>query len=635
MPSKSYELETLPKKIIPDLQVNTLPFSKANPDYYAEDKDNKDVPERGVWAKSIQSLLLCISMSVGLGNVWRFPNVAYNNGGAIRFRILVMDEESDGRKSSELLHGNDNTNTAPPAGISTAASSQLRINTDMDTTAPPPASPSAMELSKSAIQIYALKNRHTDLLFVIQRLQRSDNPAKGLMIKQMTDEGAFLIPYLILLVIIGRPLYYLELILGQFSSQGPIKLWRVVPAFKGIGYAQVISVSFVVIFYNYLMALSVFYIYSSMKECLPWTSCHINHTNLTAEYFWKNEVLEEDPKNTDVLTHISWKLALCLFITWIIVYVSVIQGTDSLGKMAYFTAIFPYIVLTALLIVALQGDGAAKGIVFFFMPDVKKLADIKVWYKACEQSFFSLAIGYGNIVMIASYNKFKNNVYRHAIIISVLDTFTNVLAGCVIFAVLGNLAYERDLDISEVVNHEDLGLAFIIYPEALANIKFIPQLWSVLFFVMLFTLGIGSSMSQLETVLTVIKDKFPAVRDFKWMLSLGTCTLFFLLGLPLTTNVGQHILVLLNNYGVSAAVYFYATLEIIGIMWIYGIRNFLVDVKFMTGTTPGIFWKITWAFTAPLALIKIKNSLKATKDWGPSDPVDRAGWLAVKKAVPV
>lgn len=544
-------------------------------------RKNQDAPERGKWGKSIESLLLCISMSVGLGNVWRFPNVAYNNGG-----------------------------------------------------------------------------------------------------------GAFLIPYLLLLFIIGRPLYYLELILGQFSSQGPIKLWRVVPAFKGIGYAQVLSVSFVVIFYNYLMALSIHYIYGSMHSCLPWTNC--NFPNLTenisaAQYYWKYEVLEEDPTSPDNLTHMSWKLVLCLFITWVLVYISVVQGTSSLGKMAYFTAIFPYVVLAALLIVSLQEEGSGDGILFFFKPNLQKLLEIKVWYKACEQSFFSLAIGYGNIVMIASYNKFTNNVYKDAIIISVLDTFTNILAGCVIFAVLGTLAHQRGEAIENVVNHEGLGLAFVIYPEALAKIKIVPQLWSVMFFVMLFTLGIGSSMSQIETILTVIKDRFPHLRERKWMVSLGICVIFFCFGLLLTTNVGQHILVLLNNYGVSAAVYFYATLEVVGIMWIYGLKNFCNDVHFMLDSPPGIFWKITWAFTAPVSLIvlfiyghiaeesgsdnlptwamvagwalaflalvqipiwgiyviyrspyksikeKLRNSFRPTKDWGPSDPVDKAGWMAFKE----
>ena len=46
--------------------------------------------------------------------------------------------------------------------------------------------------------------------------------------------GAFLIPYLIVLLFIGRPLYFLEMVLGQFSSSGSVKAWSVVPIAKGI-----------------------------------------------------------------------------------------------------------------------------------------------------------------------------------------------------------------------------------------------------------------------------------------------------------------------------------------------------------------------------------------------------------------
>lgn len=45
--------------------------------------------------------------------------------------------------------------------------------------------------------------------------------------------GAFLIPYLIVLLVLGRPMYYLEMCLGQFCSRGPIKVWEIVPLFKG------------------------------------------------------------------------------------------------------------------------------------------------------------------------------------------------------------------------------------------------------------------------------------------------------------------------------------------------------------------------------------------------------------------
>lgn len=98
-----------------------------NVNYVANDQP----PERESWNNPVEFLLSCISMSVGLGNIWRFPYVAYANGG-----------------------------------------------------------------------------------------------------------GAFLIPYLIVLFFIGRPLYFLEMILGQFSSAGSVKVWKVVPIAKGTNFVK-------------------------------------------------------------------------------------------------------------------------------------------------------------------------------------------------------------------------------------------------------------------------------------------------------------------------------------------------------------------------------------------------------------
>ena len=51
--------------------------------------------------------------------------------------------------------------------------------------------------------------------------------------------GAFLIPYTIVLILVSRPIYFLELALGQFSSAGPVNIWDMVPALGGVGYGQV------------------------------------------------------------------------------------------------------------------------------------------------------------------------------------------------------------------------------------------------------------------------------------------------------------------------------------------------------------------------------------------------------------
>ena len=62
---------------------------------------------------------------------------------------------------------------------------------------------------------------------------------------------------------------------------------------------------------------------------------------------------------------------------------------------------------------------------------------------------------------------------------------------------------------------------------------------------------------------------------------------------------------MLDNYGVGTAVFFYGILQTIGIMWIYGLGQFCDDVKFMIKQSVSLFWKVTWAFTAPVILIVI------------------------------
>ena len=158
-------------------------------------------------------------------------------------------------------------------------------------------------------------------------------------------------------------------------------------------------------------------------------------------------------------------------------------------------------------------DGAMEGIMFYLTPQWSELLNLKVWYAAVTQSFFSLStgkiffggfqgtwvpififLGFGALITYSSYNDFKHNSYRDAWIISFTDTLTSMLAGLVIFSILGSLAHELGVPVKAVVDSGP-GLAFVSYPSALAKFDgpVLPQLFSVLFFLMLITLGLGSA----------------------------------------------------------------------------------------------------------------------------------------------
>ncbi|KAH8299650.1 hypothetical protein KR044_004289, partial [Drosophila immigrans] len=496
----------------------TKELAKGEPE--ATEADVEQGIKRDGWNNDIEFLMSCIALSVGLGNVWRFPFIALENGG-----------------------------------------------------------------------------------------------------------GAFLIPYLIVLILVGKPVYYLEMLLGQFSSRGSVKVYDFVPIMRGIGYGQVLATGIVTTYYATLMAITLRYFVESFYPTLPWSYCRAEWgpscldsapqtlpmsdapgngsevRTTSAEFYFTNIILREKASIDDGIGYPSWSLAVALAVAWLIIAGIMFRGVKSSGKASYFLALFPYVVMLILLVRALTLPGAVDGVLYFLKPQWHKLLEPQVWYAAVTQVFFSLAICFGNIVMYASYNRFGQNIYRDANIVTTLDTFTSLLSGIIIFGILGNLAYENNTtDISSVVNGGP-GLAFISYPDAIAKFKVLPQVFSVLFFLMLFVLGIGSNVGMVSCLTTVLKDQFVKVKQ--WRIVVFIAIIGYLLGLLYITPGGQFVLNLLDFFGATFVALVLAIFELIAIGWVYGVKRVCRDVEFMLGIKTSKYYRLCWGFITPLLMIAI------------------------------
>ncbi|XP_070572803.1 sodium-dependent serotonin transporter-like [Ptychodera flava] len=438
--------------------------------------------------------------------------------------------------------------------------------------------------------------------------------------------GAFLIPYCIMAVFGGVPLFYMELSLGQYHHSGAISLWsKICPIFKGIGYALCVIDMYTSFFYNTIIAWAVYYLMSSFTSQLPWTTCdnHWNTPNCTeisrinrsnenisqgslpaAEFFERNVLQAHLAHGIDDVGSISWQLAICLMAVFIIVYFSLWKGIKGSGKVVWVTATAPYIILSILLVRGVTLPGSREGILYYITPRWEPLLETGVWIDAAVQVFFSLGPGFGVILALASYNKFHNNCYRDALVTSSINCLTSFLSGFVIFSVLGFMAHKQGTDVSEVAA-EGPGLVFVVYPEAIAAMPG-STFWAIIFFFMLITLGLDSTFGGLEAIITAFCDEYPKSIGKNREIFVGVLICCCYLGaLPTTTYGGQFVIHLITEMGAGVSLLVIVFLEAVVISWFYGAGRFAEEIKQMLGYKPGIFWRICWRFISPLFLLFI------------------------------
>ncbi|XP_053890929.1 sodium- and chloride-dependent GABA transporter 2 isoform X2 [Malaclemys terrapin pileata] len=424
--------------------------------------------------------------------------------------------------------------------------------------------------------------------------------------------GAFFIPYLIFLFTCGIPVFFLETALGQYTSQGGITAWRkLCPLFEGIGYASQVIVVLLNFYYIIVLAWALFYLFSSFTIDLPWGSCdHEWNTencvefqkanaslNVTTENatspvieFWERRVLKISA-GIQHLGSLRWELALCLLLAWVICYFCIWKGVKSTGK---------------------------------------------VWMDAGTQIFFSYAICLGCLTALGSYNKYHNNCYRDCIALCFLNSGTSFVAGFAIFSILGFMAQEQGVPISEVAESGP-GLAFIAYPRAVVMLPFSP-LWACCFFLMVVLLGLDSQFVCVESLVTAVIDMYPTIfrkQNRREILILLVSILSYLVGLVMLTEGGMYIFQLFDYYAASGmCLLFVAIFETLCIGWVYGADRFYDNIEDMIGYRPWPIIKYCWLFITPavcmatflFSLIKYTpltyNKKYVYPWWG-----DTLGWL--------
>ncbi|XP_063970611.1 sodium- and chloride-dependent glycine transporter 1-like isoform X1 [Lytechinus pictus] len=444
--------------------------------------------------------------------------------------------------------------------------------------------------------------------------------------------GVFLIPYFLMLFLAGMPLMFLELAFGQYGGEGPITIWKACPLFAGIGWAMVMISGMVAIYYNIIMAWTALFFVRSFTSEVPWKSCNntwntdacqenssvamdmgLNDTKRPSQEFYYNYVLGVDGHNLDDMGAMKWELVVCLLFSWIVIFCCICKSVKSSGKVVYFTATFPYVILTILLIRGVTLPGAEIGINYYLSPRWEKLKETQVWGAAATQIFYSLGPAWGGVLTFSSYNKFNNNCLVDAICIPLINCLSSFYAGFVVFSTLGFMSYKTGISIDNVAVRGP-GLVFETYPEAISQMPVAP-LWAILFFFMFFLVGLDTQFGMVETVVSGLVDYFPNhLRKHGTLVALAVCVFFFLLGLPMASQGGIYMFELINWYSCWISLMLVGCFECLAVVYFYGVRRFMGDIRRMVAEytwmqpvlTPLLYWYSScWLVITPAIILFI------------------------------
>ena len=298
--------------------------------------------------------------------------------------------------------------------------------------------------------------------------------------------GAFVLVYLLCVVLVGIPIMMAEILLGRRGRQSPINTIRTIAAEEGLSRHWHLL--------GWMGVIAGFIILSYYSVIAGWTLAYIFRTGtglfVDADAVYSKQIFTELISDPEKL--LAWHT---IFILMTIVIVS--RGVKSgLEQAVKFLMPALFILLLVMVGYAMSTEKFMEGITYLFVPDFERLAEknffADIFLPALGQAFFSLSIGMGAIMIYGSYLSQKSSITFNCFTIAIADTTVAILAGIVIFPIVFTYGLEPA---------GGPGLIFVSLPIAFGQMPF-GTFFGTLFFILLMFAAWTSAISLLEPAVT-------------------------------------------------------------------------------------------------------------------------------------
>lgn len=401
--------------------------------------------------------------------------------------------------------------------------------------------------------------------------------------------GAFFVPYLFAMLTAGIPFMIMEFGLGhKLRGSAPVVFSKLNTKFEWLGWFQVGIAAVIGVYYVAVIGWAMSYVGFAFDQ--SWG------TDTNAFFFSEYLKLgENSPSNLgNWQLHIAIPMAIAWAITFAAVFTGIKGGIERANKV-----LMPVLFIMIILLIARVSSlpGAVEGLNYLFTPDFSKLTDTKVWSAAYGQIFFTLSVGFAIMLAYSSYLPKKSDVTNNAFMTVLINCGFSILAGVLIFSILGYMAQEQGKALTDVVSG-GVGLAFITLPQAI-NLLPVPYLLGPLLFLALVVAGLSSHISIIEAVTSAIIDKLNISRK---VAASTVCGIGFVVSMAFATNGGLLLLDLVDYFINNVALLASCLIELVILGWLIKVSDIRDHVNNVSEFSVGAWLEVCVRFISPLML---------------------------------
>ena len=400
--------------------------------------------------------------------------------------------------------------------------------------------------------------------------------------------GAFFIPYIVAILIMGIPFLILEYGVGyNFKSSFPKAVKSISKKWEYLGWFLPVAVFMILIYYSAILGWDGFYVIISAFK--GWGADP--NAYFTGSFLQANDTLG------GLGTFVPF-VAIAMLVGWVIMWV--ISHTDlekGLGRVSKVLVPLLFAIMIFIVLFSLTLPGAGIGLAELYNPDWSLLLNFNIWMAAFGQMIFSLSLGMSIAFTYASYTKDDSDLVSNALWVTVANCGFENFAAIGVFSILGYMSLQSGVAVPDLVT-QGTGLVFIVYPTVFNVLGDWASVIGPLFLFTVYLAGLTSILSTIEPLSFSIQNKFGWSRN-KTMTIL--CVFGAAVSMIYATAMGSYILGIADTFVNQIAILIGVIFECIIFAWIFKAENIIPKLNAKSKSIKlGKWWLVVVKYVLPI-----------------------------------